>query len=313
MRCTLLKSMAGCLLAAACAQACAASFADLLADFRQVKAEGKTSHLLDIENDTLLLNHSDGFYTSGMRYTQQYGMRNTDRLTIYGWRIGQELYTTLDIKIPPALVGPPDHPYAAWLYGGFFKETHLADGTHVKWGIDAGCIGPCAGGEWVQTNLHRLLHQPLPRGWSKQVNNELGVVLHAESAPTRWMLGSAVDVTPLLHGRFGNIFTDAGAGVTVRAGQLNQLPDQAALHGFLRIDSRAVGHNATLQGGYFSSQNPHTVAPKRWVGEAEIGVFWSHAPYGASASVVRRSNEISALSNAIGAQNFARLQFVYTP
>ena len=128
---------------------------------------------------------------------------------------------------------PPDHPYAGWLYGGVFKETYRADGTYRKIGLDIGCLGPCAGGEWTQTNLHRLLDQPLPQGWSKQVRNEAGFVLHADAAPVRWSPGPAIDITPNLHGRFGNIFTDVGAGLTVRAGRLNLLPDQPTLHGFL--------------------------------------------------------------------------------
>jgi lipid A 3-O-deacylase len=49
------------------------------------------------------------------------------------------------------------------------------------------------------------------------------------------------------------------------------------------------------------------------VGEAELGMAWNSAPYAISVSIVRRSNEIRDLSNAIGAQNFARLQFSYSP
>lgn len=30
------------------------------------------------------------------------------------------------------------------------------DGARWKLGLDLGCLGPCAGGEWVQTNLRRV-------------------------------------------------------------------------------------------------------------------------------------------------------------
>ena len=193
------------------------------------------------------------------------------------------------------------------------RERHHLDGTHTKFGVDIGCLGPCAGGYWTQTNFHRLLNQPLPQGWSTQVKNEAGVVLYGSVAPVRWNFGPSVDVTPDLHGRFGNIFTDVGATVLVRAGHLNILPDQPTLHGFVRLDARAVGYDATLQGGYFSSGNFYTADPKRYVGEAEIGMAWIRGPYGARISLVRRSNEIVGLSNAIGAQNFGRVQLSYTP
>lgn len=285
----------------------------MVEDFKKTAAEGKSTHLVDIDNDTLLLKRDDRFYTSGIRYTQLYTAGDATQLTTFGWRLGQELYTASDIKLPPASVQSPDHPYAGWLYGGVFKEIHRSDGSHGKWGVDLGCLGTCSGGEWTQTNLHRLINQPMPQAWSRQVKSEVGAVLHANVAPVRWMVGSYVDVTPNFHGRFGNIFTDAGAGMTLRAGRLNFLPNQSTLHAYLRVDGRAVAYNATLQGGYFSRDNPHTVKPKRLVGEAELGLAWNQAPFAISVSIVRRGNEIRDLSNAVGAQNFARLQFSYTP
>lgn len=290
-----------------------AGASDLLAEYGRARAEGSVSHIVDIDNDTLLLDRNDGFYTSGLRYTRTHTLRDGGNATVFGWRIGQELYTASDIKLAPEFVMPPNHPYAGWLYGGFFREVRRADGTHTRIGIDIGCLGPCAGGEWTQTQFHRILNQPLPRGWSKQVKNEAGVVLHGEIAPLRWMPDTAIDITPVLNARFGNIFTDAGAGLHVRAGQLNRLPSQSAFHAFLRAEVRAVGYNATLQGGYFSKNNPHTVDPKRFVGNAQAGIAWSCGPFAAILSIVRRGNEIRDLSNSIGAQNYVHMQFSYSP
>lgn len=313
MRYLLLKTVTCLMLTGAVMPSFAGALGNLAKDFGNAYREGKTTHVVDVDNDSLLLKRDDGFYTSGLRYTQRYTIGDTQASTAFGWRIGQELYTASDIKLPPALVRPPDHPYAGWLYGGIFKEKHHADGTYRKFGIDVGCLGPCAGGEWTQNNLHRLLNQPLPQGWSRQVKNEAGVVLHADIAPVRWTPSRSIDVTPNLHGRFGNIFTDFGAGLTVRAGRLNLLPDQSTLHAYLRVDGRAVGYNATMQGGYFSKNDVHTVAPKRFVGEAEVGVVWNAEPYAVSFGIVRRGNEVRDLSNSVGSQNFARLQVSYTP
>jgi lipid A 3-O-deacylase len=307
------KTLTGLLLACSGVQAAADTLGKFADDFGAAYRDGKTTHLVDIDNDSLLLNRDDGLYTSGLRYTQRYTVGGASGTTAFGWRIGQELYTASDTKLLPASISPSDHPYAGWLYGGIFKETHDGSGAYRKFGIDIGCLGPCAGGRWTQTNLHRLLNQPLPQGWSRQVKNEAGIVLHADVAPVRWTHGSSFDVTPNLHGRFGNIFTDIGAGVTVRAGRLNLLPDQSTLHGYLRIDGRVVGYNATMQGGYFSRNNVHTVVPKRFVGEAEAGVAWNSAPYALSAAIVRRGNEVRDLPNSVGSQNFVRLQISYTP
>jgi len=283
------------------------------ADYPEVRAKGVVSHVLDIDNDTLLLNDNDGFYTSGMRYTRRHALREAGDVTVFGWRIGQALYTASDIKLAPEEIRPSDHPYAGWLYAGFFKEVHRADGSSQKVGVDIGCLGPCAGGEWTQTQFHRIIDQPLPQGWSRQVKNEFGVVLHADIAPVRWSLGTAIDATPSMNGRFGNIFTEVGAGILVRAGRLNLLPGQRTLHAFLRADAKAVGYNATLQGGYFSKGNPHTVDPKRFVGEVEIGMAWAGETFGTKFSLTRRSNEIRSLPNSEGAQNYLQLQFSYNP
>jgi lipid A 3-O-deacylase len=288
-------------------------FSDFLDGYRQARDNGKTSHRIGIDNDTLLLNRDDGFYTSGLSYTQAHTLQQGGQASVYGWHIGQELYTASDIKLPPALVNPPDHPYAGWLFGGAFKEMHRGDGTRYRVGVDIGCLGPCAGGRWTQTNFHRAIDQPLPQGWSRQVKNELGVVLHGEIAPVSWRAGDSFDLTPSLRGRFGNIFTDLGAGLTARAGRLNDLPNQPALYGFLRANVTAVGYNATLQGGYFSDNNPHTVDPKRVVGEAEIGLAWTGGPYGVRIGLVRRGNEIRDLPNSVGSQNYVHMQFSYTP
>jgi hypothetical protein len=309
----LLKMTCVGLLAMAASAAQADTPASVWDQARQAWATGSSSHQLEIDNDSLLFRKRDGFYTSGVRYTMQSSLRGSERVDSYGWRLGQEIYTPSDIKLPPSAIAASDHPYAGWLYGGVFRSFDTANGRHLGYGIDVGCLGPCAGGEWVQRNLHRIIDQPQPQGWSTQLGNEAGVVLYADYAPHRWQPAAMLDITPRIHGRFGNILTDAGLGLLLRAGHLNQLPGQATLHGFVRVDARAVGYNASLQGGYFSRNNPRTVAPKRLVGEAEVGVAWASGAFSLNASVVRRSTEIADLSNALAAQNFVRLLFSYTP
>ncbi|MGZ3157789.1 MAG: lipid A deacylase LpxR family protein [Burkholderiaceae bacterium] len=313
MRYTKFNLMAVGLLFAVSTQSSAEGMLRYLDDFSAAKSEGKATTKLDVDNDSLMFSRKDGFYTGGLHITQQYMQRDAEQTSTYGWRIGQDMYTPSDVKLLPQSIGRYDHPYAGWLYNGFFKEIHRVDGTSSRVGLDVGCMGPCSGAEHVQTNFHRLLHQPLPQGWSTQMKNEVGAIIYGDLAPVSWRPASWADVTPNLHGRFGNIFTDVGGGVTLRAGDLPALPDQATLHGFLRLDASAIGYNAMLQGGYFSRNNSRTVDPKRWVGEAELGMAWNHAPYGVSASVVRRSNEIRGLPNSVGAENFARLIFSYTP
>lgn len=278
-------------------------------EFKQVHERGSSVFRLHIENDSLLLNRDDGFFTSGIQLSQRVILNANQQSTSYGWRIGQDLYTASDIKIPPELLQPIDHPYAGWLYAGLTTESVNAEGRGSRFAIDVGCLGPCAGGRWAQTSLHRLLRQPLPVGWSSQLRQEWGVVVSEAWSPERWSPDSSVDVTSWLKGRLGNIFTDVSLETTLRWGRLNDLPEQAAHYVFLRAEGKAVGYNATIQGGLFRNQKDVTVHPRRIVGEFELGYQWRGDSFGFNASFVRRTSELKELNEKLGAQNFARLQF----
>lgn len=280
-------------------------------EFRQVDAGGVTVLRLTIDNDSLLLNRDDGFYTSGNQISARKVLNSAQQSVIYGWQFGQDLYTASDINLAPDKILAIDHPYAGWIYAGVFREFADKTGMASRIGLDFGCLGPCAGGARTQTQLHRLLKQPLPQGWSSQLQQEWGAVLSGEWSPTRWSFAKNVDLQPRVKARFGNIFTDASFEATLRLGQLSDLPEQIAHFGFLRGEIKAIGYDATLQGGYFNHQTL-LVHPQRTVGELEFGYQWRAANYGLAASVIRRSSGIKELSNALGDQNFVRLQFNYT-
>lgn len=289
------------------------SLSKLGESIREAHRDGNATYLVEIDNDSLLLQDRDGFYSSGARLSLLYRARSGSRLLVNDWRIGQEIYTPSNINLSRPRAGSPERPYAGWLYGGFAHRVYRADGSRHSIGIDLGCLGPCAGGEWTQKQLHRLIDQPQPKGWSRQIRNEAGIVLHGDIGTPRWHARKWLDASAHLHGRFGNIFTDIGAMATARAGRLNRLPDEPTLHTFVSMDARIVAYDATLQGGYFSNGAPYTVSPRRDVFEGEAGVAWIRPPFSASFSVVRRTNEVRGLSASAGAQNFARLQFSYTP
>jgi hypothetical protein len=305
-------------LAALCAlcwsqSASANALTDAWQHYNQVWQNGKTGYGIDIDNDSLLLQDKDGLYTSGAALRVVASKIDGNLARVAGWHLSHDIYSPTDINLLPAQVNRKDHPYAAWLYTGWFAETYQADGRYLKSGIDFGCIGPCAGGESAQRNLHRILNQPLPRGWDLQIKNEFGLQGAIDWAPVRYVLGGNADLTPNLAARLGNIFTDATIGGTLRLGRLNALPQQRTSHLMLRLEARAVGYNATLQGGRFSSDSPHTVKPKTWVGEAELGWNWVGQNLASHIGIIHRTNEIRDFSNARGAENFARIQLTWTP
>ena len=148
-------------------------------DMETFIARGRQTTVVDIDNDTLLLTGSDRFYTSGFRLSQNYRLRSDDGWESMGWRIGQQLYTSSSIQRRPEQLAALDHPYAGWIYAGLFYRREGSDGSETAYGLDLGCLGPCAGGAWSQDSLHRWLHQPRPEARSTQLGTEVGTVFLA--------------------------------------------------------------------------------------------------------------------------------------
>ena len=273
--------------------------------------KGRPISTLEIDNDSLLFGRADSFYTSGLRFSKSYRLSTADGWRFAGWRVGQQLYTPSDVRIPPARLSPLDRPYAGWLYGGFFYSVVDAGGSELAFGLDIGCLGPCAGGRATQSFVHEVLDQPEPRGWTSQQGNELGLVLRAGGRAAFWRFHPNADLRPGVSVRAGNIFTDLSAEATLRAGRLQLSADGAGLYGFARGAVRAVGYDATLQGGLFSDADARTVRPKRVTAEWELGLQWQQRPWAWRLSVVRRGNEIAGLPESLGQQDFFRLVISY--
>ena len=275
--------------------------------------EGRPVSTLEIDNDSLLFSRADSFYTSGLRYSRGYRLNTGEGWRFAGWRLGQQLYTPSDVRIPPARLNPLDRPYAGWLYGGFFYTVINADGSELAFGLDVGCLGPCAGGRATQSFIHKVLDQPEPRGWSSQQGHEPGVVLRVGGRAPFWRFHPNADLRPGISLRAGNIFTDLSAEATLRAGRLQVSADGAGLYGFARGSVRVVGYDATLQGGLFSDMEARTVRPKRFTAEWELGLQWQQRSWACRLSVIRRGNEIVGLPESLGQQDFLRLVVSYFP
>lgn len=275
--------------------------------------EGRPVSTFEVDNDSFLLGRDDGFYTSGLRFSRSYRLSTADGWRFAGWRLGQQLYTPSDVRISPARLNSLDRPYAGWLYGGFFYSVVDADGSERAFGLDVGCLGPCAGGRATQTVFHKALNQPEPRGWSSQLGNELGLVLRAGGRAPFWRFHPNADLRAGVSMRAGNIFTDLSTEATFRAGRLQVTADGAGVYGFARGSVRAVGYDATLQGGMLSDEDGRTVKPRRVTGEWELGIQWQQRSWACRLSVVRRGNEIAGLPESLGRQDFLRLVVSYFP
>jgi hypothetical protein len=322
----------------------------LLEDFSGVKAQSQRRQRFEYENDVFF--KTDRNYTDGVRYGIKYlGLRRYRKpkdadegflpgfnlepvgagdctgatpcyQKSYTFYLGHSMYTPGDISLAPDRISPDDRPYAAWAYFGFYRELFASDGRYWRYGLDLGCIGPCAGGEPLQTFIHRnITHSPIPQGWSAQIRNEPGVVFRYEYVPGSWRPLPYLDLTPHFQFGAGNIQIYAGTGVTLRLGkfrsnyltqwhsnhplealaaadgvksdagwQLWKRRDDFDLYWFARLHGDAVAYNALQQGGMFNRTSPHIGHARPLIVEGESGAALHYGDFSLSFSLVRRNS-----------------------
>jgi lipid A 3-O-deacylase len=97
--------------------------------------------------------------------------------------IGQSIYTPSDIRIAAYL--PDDHPYGAYLYGLLRydytsnlheEETNWHSQVQKSIELQAGVVGPAAGGAEVQKWVHEVMDDKDPKGWDHQLQDEPGLM-----------------------------------------------------------------------------------------------------------------------------------------
>ncbi|MBE0620330.1 MAG: lipid A deacylase LpxR family protein [Burkholderiales bacterium] len=350
IRHSLARLACACLAFGLSAGACAEGYlGTLLDDFNEVKALSQRRDRFEYENDIFF--KTDRNYTDGVRYSYKYvGLRqyrkppdadegflpgfNLDPVSSeacadgklcyhksYTFYVGHSMYTPSDIKLAPDQLAPDDRPYAAWVYVGFYRELFASDGRYWRYGLDVGCIGPCAKGEQLQTFIHRnITHSPIPQGWSAQIHNEPGVVFRYEYVPGSWQPLPYLDLTPHFQFGAGNIQIYAGAGVTLRLGQFRsnyvtqwhsnhplealaaadgvksdagwqlwKRKDDFDLYWFARLHGDVVAYNALQQGGMFNRSSPYIGQARPLIVEGESGVALHHGDFSVSFSLVRRN------------------------
>lgn len=237
---------------------------------------------------------------------------DTDDGVYAGLGLAHSIYTPRDTQRTRPL--PDQHPYAAWLHATALTAVDRGHALDTLT-LDLGVVGPAAGGEWLQNNVHELIGVDEARGWAYQVRNEPGFVLGYERkwrALGRWRaLGLEADLLPSAGVSLGNVLTQAQTGLMVRVGQdlANDYgpprvsPAQAGAGFFTPRDrlswylfagavGRAVAYNIVLDGNAFREGGPR-VDREPLVAEAQAGLVVQAGRVQAAFTVVLRTDEFS--------------------
>jgi lipid A 3-O-deacylase len=209
----------------------------------------------------------------------------------YGFILRNSGFTPSRIDSDAARLG--DRPFAATLTLGHVLVSRDEErGLILTARLDAGMIGPAAGGKWQQVGIHRATGNITPRGWDNQVRNDaaIGGFLRLErrllKAPAA-ELGAYADVTA------GTLYDNAAAGVSGRLGRIAG-PKRFYLYG--RAEDRLVGYDATLQGGLFNHGSPYVLTSaqvRRNVMRADIGAVLDRGRWAVTFSRTYLSREFT--------------------
>jgi lipid A 3-O-deacylase len=309
------------------------------------------------ENDAYAaFSGSDEFYTNGVRFAwlrnpnvvsnPEWSRRLVDwwcRSPLcfesnadigYGHALGQSFYTPNDITDPRPQ--PEDRPWAGYLYYSWVVQaTHATDvdfrldrPVQNLFELQVGLVGPAAGAEFAQREVHEIIDDDLPLGWDNQLVNEPTVNLNYT---WRKKLGNTTfDIVPHWGGSLGTVMTAASAGATVRLGrnissfpQLLITPTNASLtvprptkceyYLFAGAEGRAVAHNIFLDGNVFRDGPEIDVRRDTFVYDLKAGFAARYKSWRLDYTFVRRSEEFAPPpGRADGVHDFGSVTISYS-
>ena len=208
----------------------------------------------------------------------------------HGIRLRYDGFTPLSIRDAAIRVG--DRPYAAYLYAALYRAASQRQ-QRLTTALEIGFIGPAAGGKGLQIKLHELTRNARPLGWDYQISNDL--VLGYRARYERLLLAApgTAELLGTAEASLGTLYTNGSAGLHLRAGRLNtyfanlggvspasrpgRRPWQ--VYGESTAEIRAIGYDASLQGGLLNRSSPYTLATRdvrRAVLRGTVGFVLAH-------------------------------------
>ncbi len=199
---------------------------------------------------------------------------------VYGLAFNIFGYTPTSILSDSILYG--DRPYAAAIsIKTFAAATDTVHKKRIASSINIGVIGPAGLGNEIQTNIHRWLNNPLPKGWHTQIQND--IILNYQvnyekqlSATDKFLLNAAAEL------RVGTLDNRFSGGFNFMTGNFND-PYHPTVYRKKKIEyyfygqgrAHVVGYDASLQGGLFNRKNPYIIPLKdieRFKFQADAGI-----------------------------------------
>jgi hypothetical protein len=244
---------------------------------------------LHYEND--FFSGSDRYYTQGINLETVHPSFQNNPVNYllvrpkaaqakYGLSVEHLGYTPSSISHDEVLLG--DRPFASCLFLKAFSIAGNESKTfRISSALNAGVIGPGAGGKQFQESIHRWINDDQPKGWSNQIQNDL--VLNYELNVEKeiganefflaaWQAGAKVGT---LNNQLNGSLVLMGGWIDNPFVNFLSSSKKISLTGFVSPGFKIVGYDATLQGGIFNNTSPYIVASNdisRFVFQGTAGI-----------------------------------------
>ncbi|HRG37280.1 MAG TPA: lipid A deacylase LpxR family protein [Bacteroidia bacterium] len=265
----------------------------------QVDTVLKPSRLVELNYDNDFFSATDRYYTQGiyLKFASPFIKKSpVSKLLMrlyrpsvndYSIQLEQDVFTPRSIRHEGIYYG--ERPFTALLFIRHeCASSDLKRKQRLITQLDLGVLGPYAKGEEEQKGIHKALNNIQPLGWENQLSTDIIINYNIgfekgliEIKFLQWMALGEI--------KLGTLYDQAGAGTLLRLGWMRNYFEGSRLvsptetrkwecYVFGKVMGKAVGYNATLQGGLFNKDiyALSTAEVKRGVATAYTGLVLSY-------------------------------------
>ena len=248
--------------------------------FAQVSdSVSKPESYIKLNYDNDFFSATDRYYTQGIQFQviNQYIKYSPLSYTLirlgkhaknyFGINLEQDCFTPKSIRYDT--INYLERPFAATAFVSHFLVSMDAEKKQLlQTQLDLGVIGPCARCEDEQKAIHKALVNIRPLGWEAQIAADY-IINYRIKYEKALIYSKYAELMGNVAVRAGTLYTDAAVGIHARLGlftpYFNNLgidkngAKKFRIYLMLKANARAVGYNATMQGGVFNTRSIFTV------------------------------------------------------
>ncbi|HVW58939.1 MAG TPA: lipid A deacylase LpxR family protein [Puia sp.] len=252
------------------------------------KAFSQPDHLFRIYEDNDFINiagkGTDKGYTNGTRFDYFYLKKTPSHFFLDKWfptagagAVDTYSYSLMQVMLGPKDISKPEPDKNDWPYAAALVASHGMYSTHpgrelaIQTEITAGVIGPLALGRQFQTWAHSIIGYTKPRGWDKQMPNDVLLNINLQAWKMIWQPGSAFELMGGGQVQAGTMLDGVSLHLLLRAGNMrpffsSYIDQFASARGkgrrlqyyfFIKPAVQWWSYNALIQGGIFSGKSSY--------------------------------------------------------